>query len=691
MSPLRHLCLIAALLVPSLAGAERSALHVEAAVEAVLLTAEDVVAPDARFLSAGLSLDLAPGWKTYWRSPGEVGLPPEIDWSGSTNLASAELLYPAPQRFRAFGIENFGYDDTVTFPLRLTLTDPGAPVALRATVSLLVCADICVPATFDLALDLAAGTGGAIDAESAAEIALWSQRLPLDPEAAGVDVIAAFADETALTVELARPDGWTAPDTFAEFGTYTAFGAPDIRLSPDRTRLWAQIPFLSRDDDAAPLALTVTDGIFAVAFDDIPLADLAPAPPFDIAEPSRDFAALLPMLALAFFGGLILNAMPCVLPVLSIKLASAMQHSNRAPAEVRAGFLATALGTLAFMWVLAAIVLVLQAFGQSVGWGIQFQNPYFIVALLFVLGLFAANLFGLYEIALPAGAATRLARAGGGGYLGDFATGAFAAILATPCSAPLLGTALAFALSGSGTDVVAIFTAMGAGLALPYLIVAARPGLVHALPRPGRWMMTLKAVLGLLLLGTALWLLWVLSSLTSQVLAGGVAVLVVLAALALWQGRRLRPALVAAALVLTAGSALSLPALMTPEARVASTASGAIAWVPFDRAGIARRVAAGEVVFVDVTADWCLTCKANKTLVIDREPVASALAAPGIVPMQADWTRPDATIQSFLEGNGRYGIPFNMVYGPGAPDGIALPEVLTTAAVIAALEAAKAP
>ncbi len=688
MSVHRLLCLIVTVLfLPGLVRAEQSAVYASPSVEARLITAEDGVAPDAQSLSAGLQLILGEGWKTYWRSPGEVGLPPQIDWTGSVNLARAELLYPAPQRFRAFGIENFGYDEAVTFPVRLEVADPGAPLSLRAAVSILVCSEICVPATFDLALDLPGGIG--IDQTSAAEIALWSARVPLAPEDAGVAVQSAYLDDatTTLTVEMTRDGGWTDPDIFVEYGDYTAFGAPDIRTSDDGMTLWARLPVLSFDDAATSLWLTATDGDFAVTVPDVALSDAPAAPPFQRAAEARDVTALAWMLALAFAGGVILNAMPCVLPVLSIKLTSAIKHSSRTPAQVGTGFLMTALGTMLFMWALAAGVLLLQALGHSVGWGLQFQNPYFLIALLFVLGLFAANMLGLFEISLPAGAMTRLSDAGSGGYAGDLATGAFAAILATPCSAPLLGTALAFALGGSPVDVILIFTAMGLGLALPYLIVAARPGMLRALPKPGGWMIALKAVLGLLLLATAGWLLWVLAGVVSVRLAAIVAGLVLVAVFAVWQASRLRMWPSALVLVLAAGSAMALPAVIAPDMRGGSASDG-IAWVTFDRGDIARRVSAGEVVFLDVTADWCLTCKANKALVIDRDPVVSALAAPGVTPMQGDWTRPDPAIQAFLESQNRYGIPFNMVFGPAAPEGIALPEVLTAGLVTDALEVA---
>ena len=654
------------------------------AVSGRLVTAENGVPPDAETLSGGLDLNLGEGWKTYWRSPGEVGIPPAISWEGSKNVASVELLWPMPKRFRAFGIENFGYDKHVTFPLQVRLSDPGAPVALRASVDLLVCSDICVPQTLDLALDLSSGSG--IDTASADLIAGAADRVP-DAEAAGIEAGTAYIDEnrTALTIAVRSNTRFSDPDVFPELEG-AAFGAPDIRLGDSGKLLWARLPVLSASDDQADLAVTVTDGLRAGTLA-TPWADQAPTPPFALDQVVPGMSELAWIALVAFLGGLILNVMPCVLPVLSIKVSSAMSMHGYAPGRVRTGFLASALGVLVFMWVLAAGTILAKSAGFAVGWGLQFQNPVFLAAMIGVLALFAANMFGFFEISLPQSWSTAITRGETRhGYAGDVATGAFAAILATPCSAPFLGTAIAFALAGRAVDVAVVFTALGLGLALPYLLLATRPSLVRALPRPGRWMLGLKIVLGGLLAITAAWLIWVLVGVAGNLTAAFVTGLVVVAIVLASQAHRLPGFIVAASLVAIGAGALAAPVLITtePPASVASTQ-----WQPFDRSAIARRVSTGELVFVDVTADWCLTCKANKALVLDRSPVADALAGPDIVPMQADWTRPDPEIARYLESHGRYGIPFNIVYGPGAPNGIALPELLTSDAVLDALRSAE--
>ncbi len=641
------------------------------AVTARLLTAQDGVGEGMARVQAGLDLTLDPGWHSYWRSPGEVGLPPAISWEGSENVADVALAYPAPERFEAFEIQNFGYSEHVLHPLTVTLAEPGAPARLDLRLDLLVCAAICVPETLTLALDLPAG--GGLDAVSADLLADWTARVPGSGAEAGIAVERAHLDDTALTVSAIATEPFANPDLFPEHGAYAAFGAPEITLSDGGRRLWARFP-VAGTGEGTPM-LTLVDGDRAATVS-LTLSDTPPAP-----EGSAVGDGLWRVLLVAMLGGLILNAMPCVLPVLSIKLAAALQARDRAPARVRAGFLAAAAGVLTFFGALAVAVIGLRSAGYAVGWGVQFQNPAFLALMIGLITLFAANMLGLFEVRLGQDTLTGMARTEArGGWGGDFATGAFAAVMATPCSAPFIGTAVTYALTGGAARTLAVFLAMGTGLALPYLAVAAWPALIRRLPRPGRWMRQVQMALGGLLLLTALWLLTVLAGaagLRMALVVGGLAA-VMLAALALgtraWQAGGVG----LAALVLAGAS---LPPAQADRAVEAG-------WEPFAEARIAEEVARGNTVFVDVTADWCLTCKANKSLVLTRDTVAEALSE--TVALQADWTRPDDAIAAYLKANDRFGIPFDAVYGPGAPDGLLLPELLTEAAVLDAISRAGA-
>ncbi|RJF83880.1 copper resistance protein [Azospirillum cavernae] len=652
-------------------------------VEARLVSSARAVG-DLDALPLGLELRLEPGWKTYWRSPGDAGYPPRLDWSGSTNLKDATLSYPAPHRFSVLGFESAGYDVETLLPLRAVLQTPGKPLDLALSADLLVCSDICVPQTVKLSLALPAGP--AQPGDSANDVARAQSLVPRVGALGGaglVSVASVRGAGDALEIEATATDGFVSPDVFVETDPPLSFTAPKAVFSDNdkRVRLTLRASDPPKDLDLAGRAVTVTlvDGARAV---ETPAA----VAPLAGAVAGR---GLFAMLGVALLGGLILNLMPCVLPVLSLKLLSVIKHGGRATGAVRAGFLASAAGILTSFLLMASALVAVKAAGGAVGWGIQFQQPLFLVFMVVLVTLFSANLWGLFEVPLPRALADRLE---GDGLAGPFATGAFATLLATPCSAPFLGTAVGFALAKGPVEIYAIFAALGVGLALPYLLVAAWPRVAAWLPRPGRWMARLRAAMGVALAATALWLLSVLVAQIGEAAAGGVAALMIGLVAALWLGRRLPqrsgwagPAL-AGGLALTA---FALPLAVGPSVgAAASTSEAANRWTPFAESAIREHVAAGRVVFVDVTADWCITCQANKKLVLNRGAVAERFADPAFIAMRADWTRPDEAIARFLADHGRYGIPFNIVYGPGAPQGIALPELLGEAAVIEALNRA---
>ncbi|PWC32339.1 protein-disulfide reductase DsbD domain-containing protein [Azospirillum sp. TSO35-2] len=662
-------------------------------VEARLVSAVRA-AGDLTALPLGLELRMEPGWKTYWRSPGDAGFAPRLDWSRSANLKDATLAYPAPHRFSVLGFETAGYDTAVLFPVQGVPAAPGQPVGLALTAELLVCSEICVPQTLDLALALPAGP--ADPSGSANEVARAQALVPKGPNGL-LRIDAVRGRGTTLEVEATAADGFVTPDVFVETDPPLSFSAPRTVFSDNdrhvRLTLSATDAQPGLDLAGRPMTLTLVDGDKAV---EAPATASATASAGTAAAGAPAGAGLLAMLGVALLGGLILNLMPCVLPVLSLKLLSVVKHGGRAPAAVRAGFLASAAGILTSFLLMASVLVAVKAAGGAVGWGIQFQQPLFLVFMVVLVTLFSANLWGLFEVPLPRALADRL---GGEGLAGPFATGAFATLLATPCSAPFLGTAVGFALAKGPLEVFAIFAALGVGLALPYLAVAAWPRIAAWMPRPGRWMATLRTVMGFALMVTALWLLSVLTAQIGDVAAATVGLLMAALVLALWLGRYLRvagrrggPVLAGGLAGVLALAAFAMPAAVGPSAGAAPMVSEAKArWVPFAESAIRDDVAAGRTVFVDVTADWCITCQANKKLVLNRGDVAQRLEDPAVVAMRADWTRPDATIARFLADHGRYGIPFNIVYGPGAPDGIALPELLSDGAVLEALAKAGGP
>jgi suppressor for copper-sensitivity B len=638
-------------------------------------------------LRLGLQFELQPGWKVYWRTPGEAGFPPTIEWRGSTNLAGADMLWPAPRRFTLFGLDTFGYSDGVVLPIHARIEQPGAPVSLRAAVTYLICSEICIPHDGVLSLDLPAQS-----VPPSAEGFLISRAeglVPGDGASAGLfldrTVLVDGPEDPILEVAVRSDVPFEDPDVLVEAPPGFAFGRPQVTLSNSGQQAAFRLqsrrgPLAEGVLEGKLITLTVTDG--GRAMEKLAVTRFSAE---TLSGAAYDGTGLFRVLLLAVLGGLILNLMPCVLPVLSIKLLAVVKQSGRDRAEVRIGFLASAAGIVFSFLVLATGAVAFKAAGLTVGWGMQFQQPLFLTAMALLLTLFACNLFGFFEIPLPAGVAALAGREQGHHLVGHFSAGAFATLLATPCSAPFLGTAVGFALARGAGEIFLIFAALGVGLAAPYLGVAAYPGLATRLPRPGPWMCTLRRLLAVALAGTALWLLTVLETeigLGATLLAGG---LLTLTGAVLWFGRRWPgPAAPAAAAVLALG-VLATPAGFGPlEPALNPPSEAADGWIPFDEVRIAQLVAEGRVVFVDVTADWCLTCQVNKKLVIDTGAVSEEFAARGVVRMRGDWTLPSDRISDYLASFGRYGIPFNAVYGPGAPGGQALPELLSVEAVLTA-------
>ena len=706
-APIVALLLLPAAQAPALAAASEWLDHTEARVR--LIAAQNSVG-DSGSLRLGLHVELEKGWKIYWRTPGEAGFPPHLDWSESRNLESAEVSWPVPERFSLFGLETFGYSDEVVLPIDVSLAQPGEATSLQAHLRYLVCEEICIPYDGKLTLDLPAGPQ--TSARESLLIEQYRARVPGDGTSVGLSLESATLtgnmETPTLEVAALSLQPFESPDLLVEGPPGYLFGKPEISLADDGRRALLRLASLRGAAaetvlEGKSLTLTLTDGprrglenVVVARYGEAP-ADLTSLGGATSAAPGL---SLLAALGLALLGGLILNLMPCVLPVLSIKLLSAVSHGGRSAGPVRIGFLASAAGILFSFLLLAALAIGLKSAGMAAGWGIQFQQPIFLAAMALIVTLFACNLFGAFEFRLPGAVADLATAAGpapgeqdghGHSLAGHFLTGAFATLLATPCTAPFLGTAVGFALAGGAAETLLIFAALGLGLALPYLLIAAFPSLATSLPRPGPWMITLKRILGLALLGTAVWLLTVLARQIGWDGALLIGALLALAGLALGFGSRLSRPLRTGIVAAAALAVLVLPATFDPPSRPAGqTALAEDAWEPLDTSRIAALVAEDKVVFVDVTAEWCLTCQVNKTLVLDSESVAEVLAADEIVTMRGDWTLPDPAITAYLTGFGRYGIPFNAVYGPGRPMGEALPELLSEDAVLQSLERAGA-
>jgi thiol:disulfide interchange protein len=401
------------------------------------------------------------------------------------------------------------------------------------------------------------------------------------------------------------------------------------------------------------------------------------------------------VLLLGVIGGLILNAMPCVLPVLSLKIFGLVKSAGQGRSQVVVGSLATALGILISFWALALAAILARAAGAAVGWGVQFQEPTFVVVLTLIVVLFCLNLWGVFEIVLPMKVAQFADSGPKEGVAGHMVSGLFATLMATPCSAPFLGTAVSFALSQPASTIFAVFTAIAVGMALPYLILAAAPRAAQLLPKPGPWMDKLRIVMGFLLAAAAIWLLYVLAAQISRERLAFIELSILALSLFVWirHGATTRGWLRKASLVGIVAMvvlAVSLAAGAEATATVASPgehSDGLIDWLAFDRQEAERLASEGHLVFVDVTADWCFTCKVNERLVLETPEVAAALEQHGVISMKADWTTRSDAITQYLAEHGRYGIPFYLLYRPGREPHV-FSELLTKEAVISEIEQA---
>lgn len=621
-----------------------------------------------------LTVELKPGWKTYWRSPGEGGVAPKISWpEGVTDSWS----WPVPSRFDISGMTTQGYHDKVTIPIVL---DGVKGDALDGTLTLSTCSNVCLLTDYPLHLDFTqpvdAGFRDAFD-----------HAMRSIPGSSGVS-----SDLTA----------WLADGNLVITGTTEGkWDNPGIYFDPLVGDILPGEPVIKHDGHQLRVTVPVTD-----EWGDKPTSLEGKALSFVLTNGSKaqqtvmtvgatPAASAAPgtgkMMLFALLGGLILNLMPCVLPVMGMKLNSIL-HAGSNKRTIRLRFLATSAGILTSFMLLAAMVTALKLTGASLGWGIQFQNPWFIGLMVAVTFLFALNLFGVFEMLLPSATAGRLAATGGAGLGGSFCEGMFATLLATPCSAPFLGTAVAFALGAPLQTLWLIFLMLGVGMSLPWLFVALVPKTAMLLPKPGRWMNTLKVILGLMMLASSLWLATLLNLHLGDTIGQIVMLVLIVIALTLFTMKRqtYSPLFWLVVISLSVFGGYQLRGLLNASPVLATQrVQQTIPWQPLSEEAIEHALAQGKRVFVDISADWCVTCKVNEHRVLNQPEIIAALSQPDVVALRGDWSQPSALIAAFLEKRNRYAIPFNEVYGPGIPDGEILSPLLDKRTLVTTLNNAK--
>lgn len=628
-----------------------------------------------------LDVKLDDGWKTYWRSPGEGGVAPEIVWS--TPVDTIDWQWPAPGRFDVAGVSTQGYMGDIIFPI--TVSSKDKLDKLTGVLTLSTCSNVCILTDYPFELDLT---------EPAPADFTWAfnQAKGAVPPTSGLveQAKAGFANEK-LVIELQKNSGsaWIKPNIFTDVVDGAVLGVPVIKTSGNS--LTAIIDVSDDWGEESP-NLTGKTVSFVVTDGDISQQISSEVTPFTGTISSNGAGSAISLWQVVLFavvGGLILNLMPCVLPVLAMKLGSVLMVPQGEQKTIRRQFLLSSSGILVSFWLLALLMTLLRVGQQAVGWGIQFQNPWFIGFMVLVTALFTANLFGLFEINLGSKANTRLATAGGQGNSGHFWQGVFATLLATPCSAPFLGTAVAFALAAPMSELWLIFTALGIGMSLPWLLIAAFPAIAKLLPKPGTWMLKLRAVLGLMMLVSSLWLISLLIPHFGATYSTAIAMIFLVLLVVFIAIKKGIKAAIFPLVLFTLFAGTFVWMTQGQQAGSRSLVKDTVNWQPLTEQAITDALAQNKRVFIDVTAEWCVTCKANKYNVLLRDDIQQLLGEPDVVALRGDWTKPSPEITVFLQKRGQVAVPFNQIYGPNLADGEVLSTILDRESLISVMNQAK--
>ena len=612
----------------------------------------------------GLEFNLKPGWKIYWRQPGDSGQPPTLDFTNSKNLKSYELQWPYPTKeLEGANILTNVYKNNVIIPIKISVIDISKTLYLNATLSFQVCKDICIPLETNLFLKLYSGVSEFTDRIHNFELAL--SKVPAEYQKAGIkNILINKQSKKSLIINIESVIKFPAEPL-------------EIFLENDSNYIKIlNISVLENINNNIKAKITLEDDIDRYENLDIIFVKgnlVATAEDININDASYD--SIIFILLMAFLGGFILNFMPCVLPVLTLKLSRIISNQDSNHSSIRINFFLTSLGIIFSFVSLAFLTIFLKKVTGEIGWGIQFQQPIFLFFLIFVLIIFSLNLFNLLEINLPGKLSSNI-----NNYINNkkygvaFFEGAFATLLATPCSAPFLGSAISIALSSSFYMTLGIFIVLGFGMAFPYILFIIFPSLVSILPKPGKWMVHLKYILGFGVMLTAVWLSYVCIILVGLKIFSLVILMLTIFIL-LFTKKVIKNKYGFVLIVL-----LLLSVFFTYKSKILdnySFSKNSSEWVSYNSDLLIDYINAGNTVFIDITADWCVTCKVNKLLVLNSREFKNIAKNNKLILMRGDWTKPDNQITQFLQKSNRYGIPFNALYNIKYPEGIIFSELLT--------------
>jgi thiol:disulfide interchange protein len=665
-------------------------------VKAELLADTATVVPGKSF-RVGVLLRMVPHWHTYWTFSGDAGLPTEIKWQLPSGWKVGEVQWPTPVKLQDPGdIETYGYENEVM--LTQELTPPQSlgkdSVKLSAQVNWLVCERLCIPGSADLTLSLPISASG--QSANAELFTRYEKLLPLASPPSGLSIRqAAGPKEKSVTITGHELERFAEVDFYPLADAKTIVGHP--RISRHDTSVTITVPFETEPPAELRGLVVLSQSANAGNRTAWYLGRGQPEASTIAVVESAPVRGLWTFLFFGFVGGFILNLMPCVLPVISLKIFGFIQHAGQDRRRILRSGVAFVLGIFVWFLGLAAILVALKAAGHQITWAAQFTNPYFVILLSAVVLVFALDLFGVFEIILPQAVMHRMIHsAGREGEVGSFFQGLFATALATPCTAPFLGAALGFAFTQSGLIILTMFFAVAAGMSTPYLLLSAQPTWLRFLPKPGPWMEHLKQFMGFLLLATLLFLLYVIGAQRGyEALIWTTCFLLVLS-LACWiKGRFAIPAatvrsrVVALILVslLVLGGGLYFIGIKFPRASPSSSGvamSGG--WQAFSPDRLRSELDQDHAIFVDFTAAWCITCKFNEATVLESTQVREAFQQHGVIKLKADWTNGDPVITKLLQQFGRPGVPLYVLYPGKSGPPIVFPEVLTKSLLLDKLQ-----
>ena len=654
-------------------------------VEAELIAENTALKPGENWVALRLKPD--EGWHTYWKNPGDTGIPTQLKWTLPKDVTAGAIQWPYPQLHKLGELAYFGYGEETLHLVQITLPanwPSTRQVDLKAEAKWLVCADVCIPGKAELSLILPASASPTVDDRWIKAFANARERLPID--APWKSQFSTDGGDFSLSIDGAKLEGaqlsyfpYASDLLSSATAQRIAFDPNGLRLSQKLSQYFVSAPakaegvlVVEQSGKTQAYELKSAPGAVAIVKISSPVSAAKAAAPIT-----------LPLVLLfAVLGGLILNLMPCVFPVLSLKAISVMQNRGHETKQQRGHALAYTAGVVLSCGAVAVTLLALRAGGQAIGWGFQLQSPIFVGLLAYLMFALGLSMSGAVEFG------TRLMGVGqsltqGSGYGSSFFTGVLATIVASPCTAPFMGTALGYAITQPPLLSLSVFLALGLGLALPFLLLGFFPRLAAFLPRPGAWMETFKQVMAYPLYLTVVWLIWVLAHQTSVDGAGVAMIGLVLVAFALWLWNRtgvlskiLKIAALAGALAL-----LAHPLLKSTPTTVASNPEQSSV---YSEERLQQLRAKGHTVFVDFTADWCITCKVNEQAVLKTQRIQEAFAANNVTTLVGDWTRADPAITKVLEQFGRSGVPLYLVYVNGGEPKL-LPQILTADTVINAL------